>query len=73
VDDLPSIIQGLGVYVPDDEVPKLKTTLIDSDKPEQIKFNPLYSWFVKVTKEAEELESKNRGGKKIEDSDDEDD
>lgn len=68
-DDLGNIIQGLGVYVPDDEIPTLKSTLVDGDKPDRIKFNPLYAWFVKVTKEAEELENKNKRGKKAQDSD----
>ena len=40
-------------------MPTLKNTLTDSEYPDRIKFNPLYAWFQKITKEAEELEAKN--------------
>ncbi len=74
--DLGNIIQGLGVYVPDDEVPTLRNTLVDSENKERIKFNPLYAWFQKVTAEADAIEAKNKAlnpnksGKNDDDSDD---
>ena len=47
-DDFANIIQALGVYIPDSELDTLKSTLVDFEKPEIIKFNPMFAWFQKV-------------------------
>lgn len=52
-DDLASLIQSLGVYVPDDEIPALTKTL-DPDGSGKIKFNKMLAWFRKVNHDAEE-------------------
>ena len=74
-DDFENIVQGLGVYVPDSELETLKNTLVDLDNTSIIKFTPMYAWFQKVTREADEQEAKDIASGKIkkEDSDDEDD
>lgn len=73
-DDFGSIVQGLGVYVPDSELDTLKATLVDVEDTNVIKFGPMYAWFQKVTKEADEQEAKDIASGKIkkDDSDDED-
>lgn len=73
-DDFASIVQGLGVYVPDGELDTLKATLVDVEDTNVIKFGPMYAWFQKVTREADEQEAKDIATGKIkkEDSDDED-
>ena len=56
-DDFASIVQALGVYVPDSELATLTSTLVDFDKPAIIKFGPMYAWFQRVTKEADAAEA----------------
>ena len=75
-DDFSNVIQALGVYIPDSEIETLKNTLADFEQNNIIKFNPMFAWFQKVTKEADEAEAKDaalNGGKKKDDSDDDDD
>jgi Ca2+-binding EF-hand superfamily protein len=50
--NLAQLLQGLGVYVPESEIPALKMTLDPTDS-EEIKFDAMWQWFQKMSETAE--------------------
>lgn len=49
--DFPALLQGLGIYVPDEEQPALLRTL-DPDKTGTIMFDNMFTWFIKMNGDA---------------------
>jgi Ca2+-binding EF-hand superfamily protein len=52
-DDFPSLVQGLGIFVPEEEITQLMDTF-DPDNTGFIPYRPTFEWFKALTKEDEQ-------------------
>ena len=46
-ENAPALVQALGVYIPDEELPALLDSL-DPESTGEINFDPMFEWFQKV-------------------------